>query len=47
MLFGSSPGLGVNADTAMAHEVASIFLHEYERDFFTIPVPDCFDDFFS
>ena len=43
MLFGSPPGLGVAADTDMAEQIAHIFNHRYEKQFFTLPIPQCFD----
>ena len=44
MIFGSPPGLGVNADTKMASEIAAIFEHQYEKDFLTLHIPNCFED---
>ena len=47
MLFGSPPGMGVNANTDMAREISDIFLDRYEKRFFTLTIPACFDDLFS
>ena len=47
MLFGSEPGLGVNADTQMVKEITDVMLAKYEKKFFTLLLPDCFDDLFS
>ena len=47
MLFGSPPGLGVAANTDMAKEISEIFSVRYEKKFFTLHVPSCFDDLFS
>lgn len=47
MIFGSPPGLGVNADTNMVSDIAVIFEHQYEKDFLTLLIPACFEDLTS
>ena len=47
MLFGSPPGLGLVADTSMAAEISEVLTERYEKKFFTLDIPSCFDDLFS
>ena len=47
MLYGSEPGFGVRADTKMVKEFADIFIHRYEKKFFTLLLPDVLNDMFS
>ena len=45
-LFGSEPGINKNPYTMMVEEISDIFLSKYDKKFFTLPIPDCFEDLF-
>ena len=42
-MFGCRPGDGVKLRTNMVYELASILLSRYERENFTITIPDVFE----